>query len=289
MGGQVLAANSAPSIFHLAKEIGAETEKMDSHKFALVDSSTGALTEMKLAEDYVSMISLTLKLQVKNIIKFYLSCFCRLHLIVFSFVFLQDKAKESGKIGVHAVSELAPDLAPDYLKNQGFASVPKSVVYGYTASGYGYLQDMAYAYVHEFTRTSMAGKIRRFKGGYMSLWKKLSQRLPAEICCNTEVLSVVRHSSLIKVEIKGEDGVVEEREFDKIIISGAFPFNHGKTYRSPNSSNKTGTFIFRIFSQEILTQVITISDHLTTSFIVQIAAESIWMRWKSRCSRKYRP
>lgn len=73
LGGQVLAANSAPSIFHLAKEIGAETEEMDSHKFALVDSSTGALTEMKLAEDYVSMISLTLKLQVKNIIKFYLS------------------------------------------------------------------------------------------------------------------------------------------------------------------------------------------------------------------------
>lgn len=155
---------------------------------------------------------------------------------------MQDKAKASGRIGVHAVSELAPDLAPDYLKNQGFASVPKSVVYGYTASGYGYLQDMSYAYVHEFTRTSMAGKIRRFKGGYMSLWKRLSERLPVEVCCNTEVLSVIRDSSVIKVKIKCEDGDVKEREFDKIIISGAFPFNSGKTYRSPNPLNRTGSY-----------------------------------------------
>lgn len=66
LGGQVLAANSAPSIFHLAKEVGAEMEEMDTHKFALVDSSTGALSEMNLAQDYVSMISLTLKLQVRK-------------------------------------------------------------------------------------------------------------------------------------------------------------------------------------------------------------------------------
>ena len=156
---------------------------------------------------------------------------------------MQDKAKASGRIGVHAVSELAPDLAPDYLKDQGFASVPKSVMYGYTASGYGYLQDMAYAYVHEFTRTSMAGKIRRFRGGYMSLWKRLSERLPAEVCCNTEVLSVTRDSSVVKVQIKCEDGDVQEREFDKIIISGAFPFSNGKTYRSPNSLKNTGIYM----------------------------------------------
>lgn len=149
---------------------------------------------------------------------------------------------------MHAVSELAPDLAPEYLKNQGFASVPKSVMYGYTASGYGYLQDMAYAYVHEFTRTSMAGKIRRFKGGYMSLWKRLSERLPAQVCCNTEVLSIVRDSSVVRVKITREDGDVEERAFDKIIISGAFPFNSGKTYRSPNSLNKTGIY-FTFFSK----------------------------------------
>lgn len=67
LGGQVLAANSAPCIFHLAREVGVETEEMDTHKFALIDSSTGALSEMKLVEDYVSMISLTLKLQVSRI------------------------------------------------------------------------------------------------------------------------------------------------------------------------------------------------------------------------------
>lgn len=248
LGGQVLAANSAPSIFHLAREIGAEMEEMDSHKFALVDTSTGALSEMKLAEDCVHDFSHTQTSGKNNMKIFFVSMtFDRLYLSSFSFIFLQDKAKESGKIGVHAGSE----LAPDYLKNQGFASVPRSVMYGYTASGYGYLQDMAYAYVHEFTRTSMAGKIRRFKGGYMSLWKKLSQRLHAEICCSTEVLSVARGSSLIKVKIKGEDGVVEEREFDKIIISGAFPFNNGNTYRSPNPFNKTGTYVSNFFTSYI--------------------------------------
>ncbi|KAL8489800.1 hypothetical protein ACS0TY_025616 [Phlomoides rotata] len=206
LGGQVVAANSAPCIFHLARELGVETEDMETHNFALINSSTGALTEMNLVEDYVSIISLTLK--------------------------LQDKAKSSGRIGVHAVSEIAPDLAPEYLKNQGFPSVPKSVMYGYTASGYGYVQDMPYAYMHEFTRTSMAGKIRRFRGGYMSLWKRLSERLHAQVCCNTEVLSVRRDSSVINIEFRTENGDIQERQFDKIIVSGAFPFSKGKTYRS---------------------------------------------------------
>ncbi|XP_057809111.1 uncharacterized protein LOC131023584 [Salvia miltiorrhiza] len=244
--GQVLAANSAPSIFHLAREIGAEMEEMDTHKFAVINSSTGALSEMKLAEDYVSMISLTLK--------------------------LEDKAKASGRIGVHSVSELAPDLAPDYLKNQGFASVPKSVMYGYTASGYGYLHDMAYAYVHEFTRTSMAGKIRRFKGGYMSLWKRLSERLPAQVCCNTQVLSVVRDSSVVRVKIKSEDGDIKEREFDKIIISGAFPFNNGKTYRSPNSLNNEDTVNHRIDMDEMETALfskVETIDYYTTALKIK--------------------
>lgn len=64
LGGQVLAANSAPSIFHLAKEIGSELEEMDSHKLALIDSSTGKYQDIKVADDYVSAISLTLELQV---------------------------------------------------------------------------------------------------------------------------------------------------------------------------------------------------------------------------------
>lgn len=63
MGGQVLAANSAPTIFHLAKEVGAEVEEMDTHKLALVDSDW-AYTDMRVAEDYISVIPITLKLQV---------------------------------------------------------------------------------------------------------------------------------------------------------------------------------------------------------------------------------
>lgn len=65
LGGQVLAANSAPVIFHLAREVGAELEEMDSHKLALIDSSTGAHWDNEVADDYVSLVSLTLELQVK--------------------------------------------------------------------------------------------------------------------------------------------------------------------------------------------------------------------------------
>jgi len=104
------------------------------------------------------------------------------------------------------------------------------VAYGYTASGYGFVQDIPYAYIHEFTRTSMAGKIRRFKDGYTSLWEKISESLPTEVYCNTEVLEVRGNSNGVTVE------------FDKIIISGSFPLKNGSTYRSP-ISNTTGLLI----------------------------------------------
>ena len=68
LGGQVLAANSAPTIFHLAKETGSELEEMDSHKLILIDSSTGELKDIKVADDYISVISLTLELQVSVLI-----------------------------------------------------------------------------------------------------------------------------------------------------------------------------------------------------------------------------
>lgn len=64
LGGQVLAANSAPTIFHLAKEIGLELEELDSHKLALINSSTGKYQDIQVADDYVAVISLTLELQV---------------------------------------------------------------------------------------------------------------------------------------------------------------------------------------------------------------------------------
>lgn len=66
LGGQVLAANSAPVIFHLAKETGSELEEMDSHKLALIDNTTGEYQDIKVADDYLSVISLTLELQVSS-------------------------------------------------------------------------------------------------------------------------------------------------------------------------------------------------------------------------------
>lgn len=131
------------------------------------------------------------------------------------------------------MSDFASDLTPTYLESRGFKSIPKSVAYGYTASGYGFVQDMPYAYIHEFTRTSMAGKIRRFRGGYASLWQKLSEYLPVQVHCNTEVLAVRRDSTSVNVHVKNSDGECKVMEFDKIIISGNFPMENGKIYRSP--------------------------------------------------------
>ncbi|MBA0658098.1 hypothetical protein Goklo_010334 [Gossypium klotzschianum] len=242
LGGQVLAANSAPVIFHLAKEIGAELEEMDSHKLALIDSSAGKYQDIKVADDYVSMIALTLE--------------------------LQDKAKASSRIGVHAVSDLAADLTPTYLEAHGFKSVPKSIFYGYTASGYGYVQDMPYAYIHEFTRTSMAGKIRRFKGGYTSFWEKISKNLPVKVLCNTEVLAIRHNDSAdgVSINVKNIKGESEVMEFDKIIISGAFPFKNGKTYRSPASNHtehETQAMDLNDLEKELFSKVMTI-DYYTT-------------------------
>ncbi|KAK7257863.1 hypothetical protein RIF29_32141 [Crotalaria pallida] len=143
----------------------------------------------------------------------------------------QEKVRNCGRIGVHAVSDIASNLTPEYLKSRGLESVPKSVAYGYTASGYGFVQDMPYAYLHEFTRTSMAGKIRRFKDGYTSLWQKIAESLPLNLRCDTEVLAIRRNSDVVTVNIKSLKEV-ETLEFDKIIISGSFPLKYGRTYRS---------------------------------------------------------
>lgn len=66
LGGQVLAANSAPVIFNLARETGTELEEMDLHKMALIDSSTGEFQDIQVADDYMSLVSLTLELQVNH-------------------------------------------------------------------------------------------------------------------------------------------------------------------------------------------------------------------------------
>ncbi|KAK3142310.1 hypothetical protein QOZ80_4BG0344910 [Eleusine coracana subsp. coracana] len=238
LGGQVIAANSAPIITHLAKELGSEFEEMDSHKLALIDSRTGKIRDLEVAEDYISMVSLTLK--------------------------LQDEANRSGRVGIQAVSELASDPTFEFLKQHGISSVPKSVAYGYTASGYGFVQDMPYAFIHEFTRTSMAGKIRRFKHGYMSLWEKLSQSLPFAVLCDTEILKVRRNSCGASVTIKSNTGEVEVREFDKLILSGALPFKNGKTYRSSSLTDGENEVVeLNDLERELFSKVQTI-DYYTT-------------------------
>ncbi|WVZ86080.1 hypothetical protein U9M48_032921 [Paspalum notatum var. saurae] len=230
LGGQVIAANSAPVITHLAKELGSEFEEMDSHKLALIDSQTGNIRDLEVAEDYVSM----------------------------------DEANGSGRVGIHAISGLASDPTLEFLKQRGINSVPKSVAYGYTASGYGFVQDMPYAFIHEFTRTSMAGKIRRFKHGYMSLWEKLSQSLPFEVLCGTEVLRVKRDSCGATVIIKNNNDDVEVREFDKIIFSGSLPFKNGKTYRSLSLTDGENEVVeLNDLERELFSKVQTI-DYYTT-------------------------
>lgn len=136
------------------------------------------------------------------------------------------------------MSGIASDSTLDFLKLHGLSSLPKSVAYGYTASGYGFVQDMPYAYIQEFTRTSMAGKIRRFKGGYMSMWQKLSQSLPFEVLCNTEVLMVKRNISGVRVTVKNADDEQKLMKFDKIIFSGNLTFKNGRTYRSSFLTSK---------------------------------------------------
>ncbi|KAL6652550.1 hypothetical protein ACP70R_011475 [Stipagrostis hirtigluma subsp. patula] len=238
LGGQVIAANSAPVITHLAKELGSEFEEMDSHKLALINSQTGSIRDLEVAEDYVSMVSLTLK--------------------------LQDEANKSGRVGIHAVSGLASDPTPEFLKQHGISSVPKSVAYGYTASGYGFVQDMPYAFIQEFTRTSMAGKIRRIKHGYMSLWEKLSQSLPFEVLCGTEVLRVKRDSCGASVTIKNNNGDMEVMEFDKIILSGAVAFKNCKTYRSSSLTDGENEVVeLNDLERELFSKVQTI-DYYTT-------------------------
>jgi len=48
----------------LARETVSELEELDSHKLAVIDHSTGEYQDIKVAADYVSVMSLTLKIQV---------------------------------------------------------------------------------------------------------------------------------------------------------------------------------------------------------------------------------
>ena len=66
-----MAASSAPVIFHLANETGSPLEEMDSHKLAVIDSSSGKYRDVKVADDYVSVMTLTLEIQVSILFVFH--------------------------------------------------------------------------------------------------------------------------------------------------------------------------------------------------------------------------
>ncbi|KAK4407365.1 Long-chain-fatty-acid--AMP ligase FadD26 [Sesamum angolense] len=50
-------------------------------------------------------------------------------------------------------------------------------------------------------------------------------------------MAIRRHPSGVSVDVKQNDGHSRSLEFDKMIISGAFPFKYGKTYRSPSANS----------------------------------------------------
>ncbi|AES67729.2 AMP-binding enzyme [Medicago truncatula] len=226
------------------EETESALEELDSHKLAIIDTSSGKYQDIKVADDYVSVMSLTLK--------------------------IQEKVKNSGRFGVHAVSEVAADLTPEFLEHHGLKSIPNSVAFGYTASGYGFIQDMPYAYIHEFTRTSMAGKIRRFKGGYTSLWQKIAESLPIKLHCNTEVLAIRRNFDSVNVNVKSSNET-ETMEFDKIIVSGNFPLKYGRTYRSAPSNcidSEAEVMDASDIEKELFSKV-EINDYYTTAFKIR--------------------
>ncbi|THG20212.1 hypothetical protein TEA_028767 [Camellia sinensis var. sinensis] len=81
-------------------------------------------------------------------------------------------------LGLRALGVTFTSCSGDGVSVDCFAS---SEVSSYTGvDGSGLLVEQGYAYIHEFTRTSMAGKIRRFKDGYMRFWQKISEALPIE-------------------------------------------------------------------------------------------------------------
>ncbi|KAI5057660.1 hypothetical protein GOP47_0027675 [Adiantum capillus-veneris] len=225
LGGQVVAKDSAPTIMALACEMKLEMEDMNDHKLAIINCKDKSYQDLDVARDYMSMMPLTLQLQAQ--------------------------ARVSGLTGVQAMASRANDNAALQLEkieangDLKLKGLPPSVTTGYTASGYGFVEDMPYAYLHEFIRTSMFGKIQRFKAGYSTLWQSIADKLP-NVQCNSEVVAIERapnNDSSIKVTVKEtHQSLLTELVFDKLILTGAMPFkSRGTTYRSPSTKAKSGS------------------------------------------------
>lgn len=149
---------------------------------------------------------------------------------------MQAEAEATRKLGVHALSDLAHQPADEYLQMKGIArnGVPTAVANGFTASGFGFPSHMPYAYLHEFARTSMMGKIWRVRGGYSSFWEKVANCLP-DVQCNVEVEKIDRTGDKVQIYISSSPTSKQQTalEFDKVIMTGsvAYPKN-SPTYQS---------------------------------------------------------
>ncbi|CAM6101924.1 unnamed protein product [Calypogeia fissa] len=212
LGGQVLARESCPTIMSIVRELDLQVdmEDMSHHRLAKIDLTTGRYEDFNMAADYVALMAITSELQAE--------------------------ASRTGKLGIHALSALAHEPAPVFLRKKGY-DLPEALASAYTGSGYGFVEDIPYAYVHEFLRSSMLGKIWRVKDGYGGLWSKVAQTLP-DVRCNVKVQSIDRsNKDVVRISVT-QDSQETVLEFDKVISSGSVPFPNGnRTYRSSSSAD----------------------------------------------------
>ncbi|CAM6097433.1 unnamed protein product [Calypogeia fissa] len=247
LGGQVIARESSPTVISIMNQLGVELEEMGHHTMSRIDCDTGKMEEMKIVADCVALLPVTSKLQAQ--------------------------ANRTGKLGVHAVSSLAYEPAPEYMKSNGSGKgVPRAVAALFTASGYGYPQDMPYAYIHEFVRSSL-GQAWRVKGGYSSFWEKVANLLP-DVRCNVQVQGIQRSGNMVQISVMDSTSTaaeVQEKtlEFDKVIMSGSVSIPRGnRIYRSSESSKPehgklSGVLDYSQEELELFSKVETI-DYYTT-------------------------
>lgn len=123
----------------------------------------------------------------------------------------------------------------------------------FTASGYGYPQDMPYAYIHEFVRSSL-GQAWRVKGGYSSFWERVANLLP-DVRCNVQVQGILRSGNMIQISVidststntcPDDAALLQEKtlEFDKVIMSGSVSIPKGNRIYGSSEAPKPGTYSF---------------------------------------------